>query len=147
MASAQEMEPRAFAPLPIGTNFFVASIGRTSGSVLFDPSVPITDVHSTATAGGFGLGRAFDLFGRQALILGAFPIATMTASGKVQENAASVSRPGLADARVKLSVILVGSDALRPAAFAKQPRRPTLGISLTVATPTGQYEPVHLVNI
>jgi hypothetical protein len=146
-AAAQEMEPRAFAPLPIGTNFFAASVIRSSGSVLFDPSVPITDVHATSTATGVGLGRAFNLFGRQALLVGAFPIVTMHATGKVQESSASVSRTGVADARVKLSIILFGADALRPAAFVKQPRRPTFGISLTVGTPNGQYEPAHLVNI
>jgi hypothetical protein len=146
-ATAQELEPRAYAPLPTGTNFFVVSFARSTGSVLLDPSVPVTDVRATANALAVALGRSFDLFGRQALIVGALPYATAKATGKVQEASATVTRSGLADARFKLSVVLAGSDALGPAAFARQPRRPTFGVSLTFAAPTGQYDPMHLVNI
>lgn len=146
-AAAQELEPRAYAPLPIGTNFFVVSAMRASGNVLFDPAVPVQDVHSTSGAAGVGFGRSFALFGRQALLLGALPFARTTASGKVFDSPTSVTRTGLADARIKMSMILFGSDALPPAAFARQPRRPTFGVSLTVATPTGEYVPAHLINL
>lgn len=146
-AGAQELEPRAYAPLPLGTNFFVVSASRASGSVLFEPSVPVEDVHSTSGVAGVGLGRTFALFGRQALLVGALPFARSTASGKVLDSPASVTRTGLADARVKLSMILFGSDPLPPRAFVRQPRRPTFGLSVTVATPTGQYVPEHLINL
>lgn len=146
-AVAQELEPRAYAPLPTGTNFFVVSGSRASGSVLFDPSVPVEDVHSTSGALGLGFGRSFGLCGRQALLLGALPFARSTASGLVFDAPHSVTRIGLADARVKLSMILFGSAALPPEAFAKQRRRPTFGVSVTVATPTGQYVPEHLINL
>ena len=145
--NAQELEPRAYAPLPTRTNFFVVSIARSAGGVLLDPSVPVTDVQATSRAVAVALGRSFDLFGRQALIIGALPYATAKATGKVQETSRTVTRSGLADARFKLSVVLTGSQALGPAAFAKQPRRPTFGVSLTIAAPTGQYDPRHLINI
>jgi hypothetical protein len=145
--TAQELEPRAYAPIPTGTNFFVISAARASGSVLFDPSVPVQDVHSTSGALGVGLGRSFDLFGRQALLVGALPWARSTATGKVFDSPHSVTRIGLADARLKLSMILFGSDPLPPRAFARQPRRPTFGVSVTVAAPTGQYVPEHLINL
>lgn len=146
-AAAQELEPRAYAPLPTGTNFFVVSASRASGNVLFDPSVPVEDVHSTSGALGVGMGRSFDLFGRQALLVGALPVARSTASGRVFDSPHSVTRTGLADARIKLSMILFGSEALPPAVFAKQRRRPTFGVSVTVAAPTGQYVPEHLINL
>jgi hypothetical protein len=146
-ATAQELEPRAYAPLPTGTNFFVVSGSRASGSVLFDPSVPVQDVHSTSGALAIGLGRSFKLFGRQALLLGALPFARSTASGMVFDSPHSVTRIGLADARVKLSMILFGADALPPREFVQKRRRPTFGVSVTVAAPTGEYVPAHLINL
>src|SRR6476661_10384154 len=46
-ASAQEMEPRTFSPSPVGTNFVVFAVNRASGSVLVDPSLPVTDIHAS----------------------------------------------------------------------------------------------------
>lgn len=143
----RRLDPRAYAPLPVGTNFLAASLSRSTGDVLFDPSIPIADVHATTTVGAAGFGRTFALFGKQALLVGILPIATSKASGRVFEQSASVTRTGLADARVKLSMVLFGMPPLRPGAFARAPRRPTVGVSLTVGAPTGQYNPAHLVNL
>jgi hypothetical protein len=48
---------------------------------------------------------------------------------------------------VKLSMILSGSPPMRPADFARAPRRTILGTSLTVAPPTGQYDAAKLINL
>ena len=34
---AQDLEPRAYAPIPMGANFFIANYTYQSGEVLFDP--------------------------------------------------------------------------------------------------------------
>src|SRR3954463_2159030 len=62
-ASAQELEPRAYSASPIGTNFLLVGIGRSSGGVVFDPTVPITDVHADIDSATLGAGRTFDLGG------------------------------------------------------------------------------------
>src|SRR3974390_608668 len=41
---AQDMEPRAYSPAPIGTNFLVGGYAYTSGDVSLSPSIPITGV-------------------------------------------------------------------------------------------------------
>src|SRR4029450_11935346 len=74
-ASAQEMEPRPFSPSPVGTNFVVFAVNHASGSVLVDPSLPVTDIHASNTVNVLGLGHVFDLFGRQALVTGVLPYA------------------------------------------------------------------------
>lgn len=146
-AIAQDMEPRAYSPSPIGTTFLVATATRSSGGVFTDPTAPISDVEATIGVLGFGIGHTFAMAGKQALLLGALPIAWGEASGQVGEGRREVSRRGLADARIRLSTILVGSPAMTPAEFAKAPRRTILGVSLTVAPPTGQYDASKLVNL
>jgi outer membrane putative beta-barrel porin/alpha-amylase len=146
-ALAQDMEPRAYSPSPIGTTFLVATATRSSGGVFTDPSAPITDVDATIGVLGLGVGHTFAVAGKQMLVLGALPIAWGEASGQVGEGRREVSRRGLADARIRASVILRGSPAMAPADFARAPRRTILGISLTVSPPNGQYDGTKLVNL
>jgi outer membrane putative beta-barrel porin/alpha-amylase len=146
-ADAQELEPRAYSPSPVGTTFIVVSATRSSGGIFTDPSVPITDVQATVGLLGLGLGHTFGLGGRQANLLGILPIIWGDASGQVGEGRQSVHRSGLGDARLKLSVILAGSPAQKPAEFAKTRRRGILGASISVVPPTGQYDSAKLVNL
>ena len=145
--SAQELEPRAYSASPIGTNFLLVGIGRSSGGVVFDPTVPITDVHADINAATLGAGRTFNLGGHLLLGTIALPYVWGDITGKVFEEAASTTRSGLGDARMKVSVNLLGTPALTPAEFAKAPRRTNIGTSLTVAAPAGQYYPGKLINI
>jgi hypothetical protein len=65
----------------------------------------------------------------------------------VAEQAQSITRSGLGDMRLKLSVNLWGIPALEPAAFVKVKPRTNIGASLTIAAPAGQYYPDKLINI
>jgi len=147
-AVAQDLEPRAYAAAPIGVNFVVVAAGRSSGGVLVDPSLPVEDVHATVGSLAVGAGRTINLFGRTGLILGAVPYARAQASGNVAETARQISRSGLTDPRVKLSVNLLGGRALTPREFARAARpRTIVGVSLTVAPPLGKYDRTKLINI
>ena len=146
-ATAQDLEPRAYSPSPIGTTFIVVSATRSTGGVFTDPSVPITNVEATLGILGLAAGHTFELFGRQALLLGVVPVVWGNASGDIGEDTRTASRRGLGDPRLRLSVILKGSPALTPAEFVKAPRRTILGVSLTAAPPLGQYDPAKLVNL
>jgi hypothetical protein len=146
-ASAQELEPRTYSPSPIGTNFVVISATRSAGGVFTDPSLPITNVDATIGVLGLSFGHTFNLFGRQALLLGVLPVTWGEASGDIGEQTRAASRRGLADPRVRLSVILKGSPAMTRQEFVKAPRRTIIGASLIVAPPVGQYDSTKLVNL
>jgi hypothetical protein len=146
-ASAQEMEPRTFSPSPVGTNFVVFAVNHASGSVLVDPSLPVTDIHASNTVNVLGLGRVFDLFGRQALVTGVLPYANSDVTGNVGGNAREVQRSGLADAQAKLSVLLLGGKPLAPREFAQAHHGTVIGLSIAVSAPTGQYYPQYLINL
>src|SRR5579864_8207704 len=54
LASAQEMEPRAYSAVPVGTNFVGIGYARSSGGFSVDPSLPITNVQARINAYAFG---------------------------------------------------------------------------------------------
>src|SRR5262245_22464554 len=85
-ASAQEMEPRAYSPAPVGTQFVVLTYGYQSGDVLLDESLPLKDVSVKLNLGSVGYGRTFGLLGRQANVAVLAPYIWGTASGTVFEN-------------------------------------------------------------
>ena len=146
-AAAQELEPRAYSPSPVGTTFLVLSATRSAGGVFTDAAAPLSDVEATVGVLGVTAGHTFEIGHRQALVLALLPIAWGEASGRVGENRREVSRRGLGDSRVRFSMILAGSPAMTPAEFARAPRRTIVGASVTLAPPTGGYEPERLVNL
>jgi len=145
--SAQDLEPRAYSPSPVGTTFLVVTGTRSTGGVLTDPSIALTDVAAQLDMCVVGAGYSFALLGKSALVLGAVPMTWATVTGEVGENQREASRRGLADSRVKLSMILAGSTPMTPAEFVRAPRRPIVGASLSVVPPFGQYDPAKLINL
>lgn len=147
-AAAQELEPRAYSASPVNVNFLVVGFTRSTGSVTFDPTIPITDVQAHFNIPTVGLGHTFGVWGRQALITAGLPYVWGDANGKVAEQQQRIARSGLADLRLKLSVNLRGNPSRTPQEFAKARRRGFLvGSSLTVQAPTGQYDPTKLINL
>jgi hypothetical protein len=144
---AQELEPRAYSPNPKGANFVLLAYGHSSGEVVFDPSVPITNVEAGVNSTALFYGRTFGLFGRSASAAVQLPYGWGTVDGDVFEERRSVYRSGLADLRLRLTTNLLGGPALAPGEFAKRRPRTTLGASLVAVAPTGQYDPSKLVNL
>ncbi len=147
-AWAQELEPRAYSPSPVGTTFLLVFFGRSSGDVSFDPTVPVTNAKAALYFPALAAGQTFGLLGRQALFTAILPYVWGSASGDVGEQQQRIARSGLANMGLKVSVNLRGSPALTPKAFAAVPHRNTIiAASLAVAAPSGQYDKARLVNI
>jgi hypothetical protein len=146
--SSQDLEPRAYSSSPTGLNFLVFGFGYSTGSVLFDPTLPIANVEAKFNLPSAGYGRTFGLLGRQSLVTVGLPYLWGNVSGDVFEKHRSTRRSGLADLRVKLSVNLHGNPARSPAEFSKQRKRAFIvGTSIIVSAPTGQYDSTKLINI
>jgi hypothetical protein len=146
-ALPQEMEPRAYSASPAGANFLVASYSWSSGNVVFDPAIPVADVHADVQGLFVAAGHSFNLFGKLALVTAAIPYVRADVAGKVLEERGEVTRSGLADARVKLSVNLRGNPAMHVREFVAAPRRTIVGASVTVTAPAGQYYDTKLINV
>src|SRR5262245_48218085 len=72
-SNAQELEPRAFSPSPIGTTFVLGGFGRSEGGILFEPALDIDNVQGDLWIATVGAGHTFGLAGRQARALAVFP--------------------------------------------------------------------------
>jgi Putative MetA-pathway of phenol degradation len=144
---AQELDPRTYAANPVGAAFALAAFRYSHGDVVFDPTLPVTDVTADLYSVSAGFGGTFALFGRTASASAIVPYAWGTVKGKVAEQLDSIERSGFADARLRFAVNLVGGKALRLPEFAQRRPGTIVGTSVTVGLPTGQYFPDKLINL
>ena len=146
-APAQDLEPKAYSASPVGAAFLVVGLGRSTGSVLTDPALLITDVKAKVNGVPLAAGYTFGLFGKLALVTATVPYAWADATGLVGESVGTVTRSGLSDSRAKFSVNLAGNPAMGLRDFVRAPRKTIVGTSLTVTAPTGQYNRAKPINL
>lgn len=146
-AFAQQLEPRAYSPSPIGANFIGLGYAYSSGNVLLDPSLPLTDVSARVNLLTPLYMRTFGLLGRTASLGLALPYAELTAEGSLYEEYRRTDRSGLADLPVRIAVNLIGGPALPLREFVARKPHTSLGTSLQVSMPTGDYDPSKLINL
>jgi len=75
------------------------------------------------------------------------PYAWAVAHGDVQEVHRTADRSGLVDPYLRLAVNLIGVPALTRLAFRERRPQTTLGVSVTLAAPLGQYDASKLINL
>lgn len=148
-AAAQELEPGAYTVSPVGVNVVGAAYALNKGDVSFDPSLPIEQAHATTQSLAVSFTRAVNLAGRSGTFLVALPLFTGHVEGLYLGQFQERTRTGPADVRVRVGVNLYGAPAMDAKAFAQSAgrRRTTIGASLTVLAPTGQYDDTKVINI
>jgi hypothetical protein len=144
---AQELQPRAYLPAPVGLSFFGISYSGNSGGLLFDPSLPIEDAHVNASIPALAFAKALNAFGRTGQFLAVLPYVVADVSGKVAGIGGSRHRSGLADSAFRFAMNIHGAPAMHLKEFASYHPKTLVGASLTVMAPTGQYDPNVLINI
>jgi|tagenome__1003787_1003787.scaffolds.fasta_scaffold20826831_2 hypothetical protein len=144
---AQELEPRAYSPSPLGVNFLGLGYLRSAGGVAVDPSLPLDNVDAEVNAASLSYVRTFGLFGRSASIGFVLPYSRADVSGDVFEQQRSVTRTGWADPRLRLAVNLFGGPALDREEFAAREPSTAVGASLMVVAPLGKYDSDRLINL
>ncbi len=143
---AQDLTPRAYVIVPIGTNGTTLSYSRLQGDIQFDGAVPITDATAHASLVLFSYYRSFELFGRTTNVTFGLPYGVGDFKGTVAEAPKSAHLSGLFDTFVRFSVNLIGGPAMERAEFTKWRQTTLLGVSLRIVAPTGQYDPTKLIN-
>jgi hypothetical protein len=145
--AAQEMQPRAYIPTPVGVNFFGVSYANSQGGLLFDPSLPIDDGQVNANIFTLAFGQTLSVLGRTAQILTVFPYVRADLSGRVAGSEQQIYRSGLGDAVFRYAMNLYGAHAMTIKEFSEYRQKTIVGASITVLAPLGQYDPVRLVNV
>jgi hypothetical protein len=147
VASAQQLEPRAYAPSPVDANIAGAPYTYQTGNVVTDPSLPVQNVDAKVNAVTPYYDRTFSFLGRSASAILALPYVWAKVTGDVGEESRSLTRSGQGDLQLRLASNILGGPALTSKEFAQWTPGTTLGASLTVTMPTGQYDGTKLINI
>ena len=144
---AQELQPRAYVPAPVGLGFFSISYSHNAGGLLFDPSLPVENAHVNAGVPQLALGKSLNAFGRTGQVLAVLPYVVADLSGTAAGVEQSRHRSGLADSFFRFSMNIYGAPAMHLEEFVKYRPKTIVGASISVVAPTGQYDRNVLINL
>ncbi len=147
MVKSQDLEPRAYANIPKGTNVAAVVYAYANGNVLSDPSMPIKDAKLKSNTIGLGYVHTFGLARKLARIQVTLPIIFLSGKAEVNGATATASRNGFGDARIRFGVNILGSPALDRKEFRNYKQGTILGVSLVASIPVGLYHKDKLVNL
>ncbi len=144
---AQDLDPRAYAKMPVDMTLLVAGFSYSEGSVVTDPTAPIQNLQAVMRGATLAAGHTFSLFGQTAQVLVSQTYVWGLASGTVFSTDMYGEKGGFGDLRVRFSTLFFGAPATERANFKPQERTTVLGASVMVQAPTGSYQPEKLINI
>lgn len=151
LSAAEDIEPRRWTPLPVGTTVVGAGVVRTAGNIAFDPVLKIEDATVEVDTTLVSVVHAFDLLGKTARFDVHLPQQHARWEGLLDGEPRTVERRGLADPRLRLSINLLGSPALRGQEFASYRSthriNTVIGAALAVTLPLGEYQKDKLLNL
>src|SRR4051812_35893159 len=88
--AAQELQPRAYLPTPVGVSFFGVSYANNRGGLLFDPSLPVEDASVNADIATLAYGQTLGILGRTAQVLAILPYVRADLEGRVAGDQQSI---------------------------------------------------------
>lgn len=148
---SQDLEPRRWNILPLGTQVVGGGYAYTSGDILFDPTLEIEDATVDANTFVLQYVRPFKIGNKFARVDVRLPISFVHWKGLLNGEYASAGRNGFTDSRIRLSMNLLGPKASGPKElfqyFKENPVNTTVGVSIAVTLPTGLYHADKLLNI
>ena len=148
---AQDIEPRRWTPLPLGINIVGAGYGNTQGKIFFDPILQVEDATVSINAIAVQYVHPFKLWNKLARLDVLVPYSTARWEGLLAGVPTTVKRNGFADPRIRLSVNIIGPQAIGIKEMREyliaHPVNTTVGISMAVTLPLGQYFEDKLLNL
>jgi len=147
LLSAQDLDPRAYARVPIDITFIGAGLSFTYGNVILDPSLPLKDLNAQISSLSIGAGHTMELLGFTTQFYAVLPYAWAEVTGEYVGEDRSLNRAGLGDLRIRVSTLLLGARPVSVEELVKKSPQFVLGTSLTVTAPTGQFFSDKVINI
>ena len=146
-ARAQDLEPRAYATLPVGLQFALAGYAHSAGAIATDPALPVENAHIDVDAAFLAYVHSLDVLGHSGKVDVAIPYAWLSGSATYQGEQIRRVVDGFGDPSVRFSVNLLGGPALPAREFASYQEDFVLGVSTRLSVPLGQYDSERLVNV
>ena len=148
---SQDIEPRRWTPLPVGTNVVGVGYINSDGEISFDPVLQIEDATYKSKETIFSFLHAFGFLGKSARFDLRLPHKSTRWKGLLNGVPASTGRTGLGDPIVRLSVNFFGAPALGPRELQKfratRPINTVAGAAVAITLPLGDYEKDKLLNL
>jgi len=146
-ATAQELDPGAYWPIPKSTSIATLANNFNWGDLAFDPAAPIDEATARINTTGVSFIRTFSFAGRSANAGVVVPVVAGHVEGLYLGEFAETGRFGMGDPRLRIAVNLYGAPAMTRQEFGAYRQRTIVGVSLVVAPPLGQYDPAKLINL
>lgn len=148
---AQQLEPRRWGHLPVDTRFASLAYLYTDGEILLDPVLRIENAKTEQHTLNAKFIYSFGLAGRPARIDADVPYVRGRWTGVLDGEFLSTEREGIADPRLRLSVLLSGAPPLSGEAFSKyhatHPVNTIVGAAVSLRFPLGEYNRDRLINL
>lgn len=144
---SQDLEPRAYANVPIGMNVLAVGYVYNKGNVINDASLPIEDFKLNTQILGVNYLYSFGLANKLARIQVSIPVAILEGKLLLDGEEVTGSRTGFADMRIRFGINLKGSPALELKNFRRYQQNTIFGVSFVTSVPTGRYYDDKKVNI
>lgn len=149
--AAQDLEPRRWTHLPVGTHNFAIGYAGQSLDIYFNPMIGIRAGTADLNAWLARYSHSFNWSGMTARLDGILPYVSGTWRGLIDGEPGQRSIRAGGDPWLRLSLNFYGSPALQGTDFlnfaAERPIRTTVGASLAVSLPWGGYDPKELINV
>lgn len=148
---SQDIEPRRWTSLPLGTHVLGIGYIHTNGKIFFDPLLQVEDGSFNNNAFALQYVRPFKLGNKLARLDILLPFAIARWEGLLSGVSTTVSRNGFADPRIRISLNFIGLSAMSPKEMQEyimaNPKRTSFGASIAVTLPLGQYFDEKLLNL
>jgi len=142
---AQFTDPRTYTVAPVGISQLEVNYIHAEADASLDTSLEVVGAHFEQNEAALSYTHNFSMLSRLAWIKLGVPYATV--SGSVAGTNISGSTTGAGDSSIQFAMLLKGGRALRASEFAAYEPASTVGLSVTVTAPTGEYDAGKLLNL
>jgi hypothetical protein len=142
---AQFAEAHHYDNAPVGVNQLELAYAYARSDASIDTSLVVAGARFNLNQGTITYTRYFGFLHRTAWVDASIPVADL--SGSVTGTNVQGSTTGSGDSSYAVTALLKGGPALNVGQFADYTPTTTVGVSLTISAPTGQYNPNKLLNL
>jgi hypothetical protein len=144
-AHAQFTDPRTYTQAAVGINQAELDYIYARADASLDASLEVVGAHFEQNAGALSYTHNFGMLGQLAWAKVNLPFADV--KGSIAGTGISRSVSGIGDASLQVTTLVQGGKALNAAEFENYKPETTLGVSMTITAPTGEYDPGKLLNL
>ena len=148
---AQDLEPRRWTPLPLGTHVLGVGYAYTEGDLGFDPVLRITDADTERHTLVVSHVNSFSIADKLLRFDAIVPWHNAEWDGQLNGEPASREVSGFSDPTFRLSMNLSGAPAVKPEEMKEymksHPVNTVAGAAIAVTVPLGDYDEDKLLNL